>query len=545
MKSHWRGLAIGIWLALCVALGGATRSGYLVDAILQFLAIGVLAWIVPLRVDGYTSGLRSAGIVIAGLGTAISALYLLPLPPLPALATASTELARDILAAIGRPGDLPGLGATPSGTVLAALSALPALATFAAVSALDPRNRATAGLCLLAMVILSVFVGLLQVAQGPTSGLRLYDVTNTTDAVGFFANRNHFAALIYVAVLLVCARWLGAIGRFLEAPSARRTAPDIALPLLAGFACLLVLVATQTFTRSRAGLGLTMLALLAAVLLGLRARHGTVATKTGASLIAATGIAGSLFVIQFTLYRFLERFAGDPLVDARIPFARNTWEAALAHLPLGAGPGSFRQVYGLFEHPTDTLLDTFANRAHNDPLEWLLETGVPGVILAAAFLVWLGVATLKVWRRSVGMDPDAVRMARAASLAIVLLLLHSLVDYPLRTTALMVVFAFCCALLVPAAASEHAASEPRLAQVRTPAMPAPPRPSAPTRPSTTAWPQSAMPHSASTAKVPGTAAAFPGAGRPWGDDIEWPSEWRPERATGQSKPKRPGGGTDT
>jgi hypothetical protein len=37
---------------------------------------------------------------------------------------------------------------------------------------------------------------LLQVAQGPRL-LRLFAVTNLSEAVGFFANRNHFAALLF------------------------------------------------------------------------------------------------------------------------------------------------------------------------------------------------------------------------------------------------------------------------------------------------------------------------------------------------------------
>lgn len=543
MTNNWRGITVGLWLALCIALGGATRSGYLVDAILQFAAICVLAWAASLHTSGPMARLRLAAFGMAGLGAALCVVYILPLPELSVLSTPSNELARDIRAAIDLSPLVASVGATPLGTASAALSALPALATFAAASALAPRDRATAGLCLLIMVIVSVFVGLLQVAQGPASGLRFYDVTNLTEAVGFFANRNHFAALIYVAVLLTAAFWLGAIDRLLDAPAPRRTAPDIALPVLAGFASILILVAAQTFTRSRAGLGLTMLALLAALLLGMRSRQGAATIKTGASLIAATGLAGMLLAIQFTLYRILERFGGDPLVDARIPFAQNTWEAALAHLPLGAGPGSFRQVYGIFEHPTDTLLDTFANRAHNDILEWFLETGIPGAILLVALLAWIAIAAIKVWRRSADMDPVSLRTARAASLAIVLLLLHSLVDYPLRTTVMMVVFAFCCALLVPSPAKELGASAPRLAQVRTTVSPAPTP--APARPMETPWPLPATSQTTAIAPSPGRPATPTTAGRPWGEGIEWPSAWRSHTQNEARNAKRPRGGSDT
>ena len=81
------------------------------------------------------------------------------------------------------------------------------------------------------------------------------------------------------------------------------------------------------------------------------------------------------FAIQYALYRILHRFPEDPLQDARIGFARNTITAALAFMPLGSGMGTFVPVYATFETAKDALLDTFANRAHNDILELWLEAG--------------------------------------------------------------------------------------------------------------------------------------------------------------------------
>ena len=53
--------------------------------------------------------------------------------------------------------------------------------------------------------LIGAFLGILQVAQGPTSALRFYQFTNPNEAVGFFANRNHFAALVNVLILLTAA----------------------------------------------------------------------------------------------------------------------------------------------------------------------------------------------------------------------------------------------------------------------------------------------------------------------------------------------------
>ena len=146
--------------------------------------------------------------------------------------------------------------------------------------------------------------------------------------------------------------------------------------MAAAFIVLVVLVAAQAMARSRAGLGLTMVALVGR----LRARHltpprhGSKRTDSAKLLIGAIAVGG-LFAVQFALYRLLDRFAVDPMADARIPFARNTIEAAKAYMPFGSGLGTFVPVYGMFEKPADAMANTFANRAHNDVLEFWLEGG--------------------------------------------------------------------------------------------------------------------------------------------------------------------------
>ena len=72
----------------------------------------------------------------------------------------------------------------------------------------------------------------------------------------------------------------------------------------------------------------------------------------------------------------------DPLEDLRVPLAGTTFEAALRSLPFGTGLGSFVPVYGVVEKESD-IFAGFANRAHNDLAEILLETGVFGLILLA------------------------------------------------------------------------------------------------------------------------------------------------------------------
>ena len=94
------------------------------------------------------------------------------------------------------------------------------------------------------------------------------------------------------------------------------------------------------------------------------------------------------------------------------------------------------------------------------------RTRLLGVLLLAGFLVWFVRRSLAVWRAAPeGAGRAQSMLEKTAILIIALLLAHSLVDYPLRTTALGTIFAFCCAILAsPAAALPNAPKHHRRQQ---------------------------------------------------------------------------------
>lgn len=105
--------------------------------------------------------------------------------------------------------------------------------------------------------------------------------------------------------------------------------------------------------------------------------------------------------------------------------------------PVGSGIGSFNRVYRLFEDP-DEVTNVFVNHAHNDYLEVFAETGLLGAVLILAFLAWWGLRSVQAWRDA---RPDAY-WTQTASVVIGIILAHSLVDYPIRTPAIMALFVF-------------------------------------------------------------------------------------------------------
>jgi O-antigen ligase len=207
--------------------------------------------------------------------------------------------------------------------------------------------------------------------------------------------------------------------------------------------------------RSRAGLGLSIVALLGAFAIAAFDRRARISNRRGVFGLTTTKLMvgaialGVIFAVQYALYRILERFGADPLEDARIPFARNTTEAAAAFMPFGSGLGTFIPVYSMFEKPADAMANKYANHAHNDILELWLDTGVIGFALMGVFVVWLVLRPVQVWRHAQphGASEFDSSLARAATVAIALIIVHSFVDYPLRTGTMMAIVAFACALL--------------------------------------------------------------------------------------------------
>ncbi len=496
-------------MVCCLLLGGGTSAGFLSDAVLQLLAVPLLLASLWRLFDLPSAKPIRWPLLFCAALFVVPLLQLIPLPPQIWTALPNRQPEAAAFELLGR--ELPWMpvSVSPHATWLSAVSLLPPLAIFLGTLLLSYRERRLLSLVVLAVGVLSVFVGLNQVAQGASSPLRLFEITNPSEAVGFFANRNHFAALLY-ALMLLAAAW--AVEAAISSESGRKqhdTAWIVAV--VASFTVLVVLVAAQAMARSRAGIGLTIVALFGAVGLAVSDQRATSGVTPTRLLLGATTLAG-MFAVQYALYRILERFTEDPLADARIGFARNTIAAAKAYMPFGSGMGTFVPVYAMFEKPEDALVDTFANRAHNDLLELWLEAGAAGLGLMAIFLAWLVITSVRVWRRNgFGARDIDQTLARAATMIIGLTIAHSFVDYPLRTGAIMAILAFACALSIesPMGAESETAADTREPSTRRAAPAgAPAAASSPAQPS------------------PSTARSPMHAGERWGKDISWPEEWR-------------------
>uniref|UniRef100_UPI002604E7AA O-antigen ligase family protein n=1 Tax=uncultured Brevundimonas sp. TaxID=213418 RepID=UPI002604E7AA len=291
----------------------------------------------------------------------------------------------------------------------------------------------------IAAAVAGVILGAAQLASGG-DGFYPWSWTDAGSVTGFFANRNHLASLLLVS--LAFAVVLGA------ATLRRRDRKGSTLWLGALFAGLVVVALAAI--RSRAGITL-FAPVMTVSLLAAWIAAGKGRPRPGLLVLLGTLGAALTAVAVLALPPILARFDTENQFEGRSDRWPLVAETAQTYLPLGSGVGSFDSVYRSVE-PLEKLDGTFFNQAHNEYLETWLEAGWLGIGVILAFLVWYFRRCWSAWKTSPSRETD---LQRAASIGIGVLLLHSVVDYPLRTVTLSVVFALCCGLLELARRSDR------------------------------------------------------------------------------------------
>ncbi len=430
-------------LVLAIVLGGGTRPGLTSDLIVQLASLPVLGWgLLRLR-ERPPARLALLGLGWFALVALVFAFQCLPLPhelwtQLGGRAEIAGEMQRAGVAVGAHP-----ITFSPYATERMLWTLLPPLALFTCAISLDERDRLRLVVVLFVMAAISIVLGLAQVAGGPHSPLRFYEITNPTEAVGFFANRNHYAALLYMVLPLAIA-WLGA--RVLER-SAGKDVPILQIIALALLVMLLIL--GLVLSRSRAGIALGMVGLVGGVLAALPAarRASGTAARAGRVLVVTCAI-GLLLAVQYGLYGVLERLTKDPMEDARWVLVSTTLEASRHFGAFGTGFGTFLNAYGGFE-TVSVQFSSFINHAHNDWLECWLEGKALIVLPLVAFAILLHryiASEYAAWgefnarKLKIGIAIAAVTGGSAVAT-------HEIIDYPLRAIASSATFALLVAIL--------------------------------------------------------------------------------------------------
>ena len=235
------------------------------------------------------------------------------------------------------------------------------------------------------------------------SGLLPYTIR-----MGTFQNENHFSSLSYLVIPFLAWRFL--LVRW--------------NPVSYGIAGL-VLAGLQFAVGSRAGMVLStslfMFCFIWAITYKKSLAVKVIACSVGVALV------GYLFLTQDS----------SNLIDtsSRDYYFLKSWEIAKENWLTGTGLGSFFSIWPIFED-TASLGKVYITHVHNDYIELFLETGISFFILVAIFIALIARNGL------------TNEFTQAASISIVSIMIHSFVDFPLRTMAISMSFILSIAIIL-------------------------------------------------------------------------------------------------
>jgi len=449
-----RPLAWALATAAILVLGGANWTMPLSRLLTQILGCGVLVAALAARPASGRAHMTTPDRLWLALFVLFAA-HLLPLPPQVWMQLPGREIA--VVSDRAVFGELPWrpLSLDPDATLDSLAMLLPAFALYVAVRLgnRDRRQAILAGVAIAAL--LGVFAGLLQLSAPGAQILHFYPRGDYQWPVGFFTNRNHQATFL-LSALPVCA--------ILLAGQTRRHGAMRSAGILTGAA--MILAVGVLVTGSRSGSALLPLAVAGTALAwrGIRRappRTTELPPARRSVRAGAAGMAGAAILVlgilalagSESLTAVFRR--GDVISDQRFDFWPFVISASMHYWPWGSGIGTFLTGYQLQE-PLESLSPLYLNHAHNDFLEIFLEAGVPGLILALVCLAELGAMSWRAWRSGADGHGPGMMAARLASVAVCLPVLHSLLDYPLRTISISSVFAISVALMATVMMDEDA-----------------------------------------------------------------------------------------
>jgi O-antigen ligase len=386
--------------------------------------------------------------VVLALWLLLQAVHVLPLPP-QWLAVLSPESARmqSMVADLGMQRDSMTLSVDPDASRISFFKSVAYAGVFFLTLALvNRRSRVlTLARVLVYAAVAHAIYGVLMHLAGVEPEYFGTLMTYASQASGTYANRNHFAAFLYMSLAL-------GIGLMIAGLSERRadswtefvklTIEWILSPKMVLRLSLCILVIALTTTHSRMGNTAFFVSLLIAGALGIvlsrKATRNTV-------LLLASLVVLDLFIVGswFGVEKLAQRLDATTVenVQEREDPAAYTVPLIKDYPVFGAGPGAF---YVTFPRYRPEKVAQFFDYAHNDYAQFAAESGLLGLGLIGLFVLMTFFTALRAqWKRR---DPLMRGMSFACVMAVIAILIHSWVDFNLQIPANAIYFMVLLAL---------------------------------------------------------------------------------------------------
>jgi len=239
---------------------------------------------------------------------------------------------------------------------------------------------------------------------------------------GTYPNPDHLATLMFIILPFTISLFIYNLRAISHTGDEKRKNTKIILTTCY-FLATLFLLAASLATGSRAGIALTFLAVILAYLAFTRYTN----VKTKLIIISTMSFVVIGILLLTSASSLVSRFiAENPFLDGRWKIFSNTYTGIEAFFPFGSGPGTFPDVYRLFQ-PMEQR--GFINHTHNDYLELIFDTGLLGIAIITSFFFLF----IKQWKNIPSARRRSFRYIQAASrISLVLFLLHAIVEFNLH-----------------------------------------------------------------------------------------------------------------
>jgi O-antigen ligase len=293
--------------------------------------------------------------------------------------------------------------------------------------------------------VLSLALGVLQLSRTGGIDWSLYSQFSEGFLVGFQANRNAQADILLAGML---ATGVLATTRLADGRNHVLTWTGLLMILTSLLVGLLM-------TGSRTGIALCTIVLgfVLLMLWPVLRKRSAVLYGLGGS-VGVMIVSGGLLLQLQSVQRIVSRFSLTH--EARWDLWADTWYSIGQVWPFGSGIGTIVPMLEAAER-LEVVDSTRPVRAHNDWLEWTLEAGLPGMIVLALILLFVGYLMVRAIMSA--RRPDAPPARRAQVLFsigfLVIEALHAVVDYPMRSMSLAALAAVAVAMLLEPAAPQQ------------------------------------------------------------------------------------------
>lgn len=435
---------------LSILLGGGGTEGPIRNAFLESGGALLLVACAAFHFSGRRLPAEAWGpLWLLGATLLAIALQLIPFPY-----DSWTELpGRETAAAVSEAAGLRGwrpLSLDPEATRRFAAALLLPAGVLLATMMSDNRGLVAITRAIVAGGLLSALLAAVQLSLGTPQSLAPFGIVEPGAGTGLFVNRNHQAQMMVLSLVAT-----GLLIR-LEPPQVRIPRKRGEWRLHLGWLLFPLFALLAVGSQSRAGIVLLAPALLAAVMIALNPKG---MSRIFVVVIALIGAAAAVFAVSDRSWQRLMSLQSSLTTEGRLISMPDILYTMNQYWPWGSGFGTFIPVFRSNEN-LDLVGDRYLNRAHNEYLEMLIEGGVLGAVLLGLAAILLIAGLVRLIRRPQRAGNPGPALAGAAML--MLLILHSFVDYPLRIDAIAAVAAVAVGFLFsPAQVDEEALSSRR------------------------------------------------------------------------------------